>query len=95
MGEVIGLGRKRPDGRKVIELRKQKGVKQSDLARRAHISERLLRDIERKNHPVPSTIITALATELKVTPTRSLSRRRATRKKTRSLSYESCGLLTS
>jgi transcriptional regulator with XRE-family HTH domain len=66
MGEVIGLGRKRPHGSKIAELRKQKGLKQSDLADRVHISERTLREIERSNHPIPATTITAIATELKV-----------------------------
>jgi transcriptional regulator with XRE-family HTH domain len=68
VGEVIGLGRKRPDGNKIVELRKQRGLKQEVLAEKVSISVRLLRDIERKNHAVPSTTITAIATELKVTP---------------------------
>jgi transcriptional regulator with XRE-family HTH domain len=66
MAEVIGLGRKRPNGSKITELRKQRGLKQSDLADRVHISERTLREIERSNHPIPATTITAIATELKV-----------------------------
>lgn len=70
MGEAIGLGRKRPDGEKIVELRKQLGLKQEALANRVSISVRLLRDIEKKNHPVPSTTITAIATELKVSPDR-------------------------
>jgi transcriptional regulator with XRE-family HTH domain len=68
MAAVIGLGRKQPDGKKVVELRKQLGLKQEVLADKVSISVRLLRDIETKNHPVPSTTITAIATELKVSP---------------------------
>jgi transcriptional regulator with XRE-family HTH domain len=68
VGEVIGLGRKRPDGNKIVELRKQHGLKQEVLAEKVSISVRLLRDIERKNHEVPSTTLTAIATELKVSP---------------------------
>lgn len=69
MGDVIGLGRKQPDGAKIVNLRKQKGLKQEDLANRANnISVRLLRDIERRNHPVPATTITAIATALQTTP---------------------------
>lgn len=69
MGDVIGLGRKRPDGTKIANLRKQKGVKQEDLAYRAdRISVRLLREIERRNHPVLATTITAIATVLETTP---------------------------
>jgi transcriptional regulator with XRE-family HTH domain len=66
--DVIGLGKKRPDGAKIVNLRKQKGMKQEDLANRANISVRLLRDIERSNHPVPATTITAIATALQTTP---------------------------
>jgi transcriptional regulator with XRE-family HTH domain len=65
---MIGLGRKQPDGGKIVNLRKQKGLKQADLARKANVSERCLRDIERKNHPVPATTITAIATVLQTTP---------------------------
>jgi transcriptional regulator with XRE-family HTH domain len=68
MGEVIGLGRRRPDGTRIVTLRKQKGVKQEDLARKAGMSVRTLRDVERSNHPIPATTITAIATELKVSP---------------------------
>jgi transcriptional regulator with XRE-family HTH domain len=68
MGDVIGLGRKQPDGAKIVNLRKQKGLKQEDLANRGNISVRRLRDIERKNHPVPATTITAIATALETTP---------------------------
>jgi transcriptional regulator with XRE-family HTH domain len=50
-----------------MELRKEKGLKQENLAKDAQVSVRLLRDIERKNHPVPTTTITAIAAELKVT----------------------------
>jgi transcriptional regulator with XRE-family HTH domain len=51
-----------------VELRKEKGLKQGDLADTAKISVRLLGDIERNNHPVPATTITAIAAELKVNP---------------------------
>jgi transcriptional regulator with XRE-family HTH domain len=68
MGDVIGLGRKRPDGNKIVNLRKQKGLKQERLADEANISVRLLRDIEKSNHPVPATTITAIATALQTTP---------------------------
>jgi transcriptional regulator with XRE-family HTH domain len=69
MGDVIAVGRKQPDGAKIVNLRKQKGLKQEDLANRANnISVRLLRDIERRNHPVPATTITAIATALQTTP---------------------------
>jgi transcriptional regulator with XRE-family HTH domain len=61
------LGRKRPDGRKIAELRKKKGIKQFALAKGA-CSERLLRDIENRNHPVAATTITDIATALGVTP---------------------------
>ena len=67
MGEVIGLGRKRPDGNKIVNLRKQKGLKQERLADEANISVRLLRDIEKSNHPVPATTLTAIATALQTT----------------------------
>jgi transcriptional regulator with XRE-family HTH domain len=65
---VIGPGRKQPDGAKIVNLRKQKGLKQEDLAKRGNISVRTLRDIERSNHPVPATTITAIATALQTTP---------------------------
>jgi transcriptional regulator with XRE-family HTH domain len=65
---VTGLGRKQPDGAKIVSLRKQKGMKQETLAREGRISERLLRDIEQRNHPVPATTITNIATALQVTP---------------------------
>jgi transcriptional regulator with XRE-family HTH domain len=65
---VIGLGRKQPDGAKILNLRKQKGLKQEALADQARLSVRLLRDIERSNHPVRSTTITAIATALQTTP---------------------------
>jgi transcriptional regulator with XRE-family HTH domain len=68
MGDVFGLGRKRPDGSKIVNLRKQKGLKQERLADEANISVRLLRDIEKSNHPVPATTITAIATALQTTP---------------------------
>jgi transcriptional regulator with XRE-family HTH domain len=68
MGTEIDYGRKQPNGPKIVELRKGKGIKQEDLAGTAKISERLLRDIERKNHPVPASTITAIAAELKVNP---------------------------
>ena len=69
MGDVIGLGRKRPDGAKIVHLRKQKGMKQEALAEKADkMSVRLLRDIERRNRPVLATTITAIATALQTTP---------------------------
>ncbi len=68
MGAVLDHGRRRPNGKKIMELRKQKGLKQRSFAEEANISERTLRDIERKNHPVPTTIITAIAAVLKVNP---------------------------
>lgn len=67
MGDVIGLGRKRPDGAKIVNLRKQKGFKQEYVADMAKISVRRLRDIERSNHPVPATTITDIATALQTT----------------------------
>jgi len=63
-----GLGRKQPDGRKIVDLRQRKGLMQKNLAHEAKISERLLRDIETKNHPVPATTITNIATALQTTP---------------------------
>src|SRR5437762_3147315 len=69
MGDVIGLGRKRPNGAKIVNLRKKQGLKQETLAERANnISVRLLRDIERRNHPVAATTLTAIATALQTTP---------------------------
>jgi transcriptional regulator with XRE-family HTH domain len=68
MGDVIGLGRKRPNGAKIANLRKEKGLKQADFAEKGKISERLLREIERRNHPVPATTITNIATALQTTP---------------------------
>jgi transcriptional regulator with XRE-family HTH domain len=65
---VIGLGKKQPDGAKIANLRKQKGLKQAALAKEVRISERLLRDIERKNQPIPATKITDIANVLKTTP---------------------------
>jgi transcriptional regulator with XRE-family HTH domain len=65
MGDVIGLGRKRPNGAKIRELRKQKGLMQKDFA---GIPERTLREIERRNHPVLATTITDIATALQTTP---------------------------
>src|SRR5262249_48213328 len=48
--------------------RKQKGIKQQRLAEEGNISVRLLRDIERSNHPVLATTLTAIATALQTTP---------------------------
>ena len=64
---VIGSGRL-PDGGKIVELRKRHEIKQADLAKRASISERQLRKIERENVTVPGTTVTAIATALKVSP---------------------------
>ena len=61
-------GRKQPNGRKIVELRKEKGLNQEALAKTAGYSVRLLRDIERNNHPVPTTTITDIAAALKVNP---------------------------
>jgi transcriptional regulator with XRE-family HTH domain len=68
MGDVIGLGRKRPNGAKIKELRNQQSMKQETLAEKANVAERVLRDIERRNHPVRTTTITAIATALQTTP---------------------------
>jgi transcriptional regulator with XRE-family HTH domain len=68
MGDVTGLGRKRPNGPKIVDLRKQKGMKQETLAKEGNISVRTLREIENSNHPVPATTITAIATALQTTP---------------------------
>lgn len=62
-----GNWKKQPNGKKIVELRQQKGLKQELLARDARISERLLRDIERRNKPVAATTITAIATLLGAT----------------------------
>jgi transcriptional regulator with XRE-family HTH domain len=67
MGDVIGLGRRRPNGAKIANLRREKGLKQADFAKKG-VSERVLREIERHNHPVPATTITAIATALQTTP---------------------------
>jgi transcriptional regulator with XRE-family HTH domain len=68
MGDVIGLGRKRPNGAKIKELRSQKGMKQETLAELADkMAVRVLRDIEQRNHPVPATTITAIANALQTT----------------------------
>jgi transcriptional regulator with XRE-family HTH domain len=69
MGEVIALGKKRPNGAKIVQLRKERGMKQEALAKAANeMSVRLLRDIEKLNRPVPVTTITAIATALRITP---------------------------
>jgi transcriptional regulator with XRE-family HTH domain len=68
MGPESDNGRKRPNGRKIRELRKEKGLKQEALAETAYISVRLLRDIERNDHPVQTTTMTAIAAALKVDP---------------------------
>jgi len=51
-----------------MELRKEKGLKQVAFVKDLPIKERLFRDIERKNHPVPASTITAIAAKLKVNP---------------------------
>jgi transcriptional regulator with XRE-family HTH domain len=66
MRKAIGVGRRRPDGARIVAIRRQKGLKQEDLASRARMSVRTLRDVERSNHPIPATTITAIARELKV-----------------------------
>jgi transcriptional regulator with XRE-family HTH domain len=60
--------KKPPNGGKITELRKERGLKQADLADKTNISVRRLRDIERKNLPVPTTDITGIAAVLKVDP---------------------------
>jgi transcriptional regulator with XRE-family HTH domain len=67
VGDVIGLGRKRPDGSKIVQLRKSRGLKQEALADLAGVSVRVLREVERRNHPLDTTTLTALATQLQVT----------------------------
>lgn len=62
----MGIGKRQPDGKKIAELRKQRGLKQAGFAEAAGIRERLLRYIERTNRPVPATTITNLATQLGV-----------------------------
>ena len=65
----MGIGKREPNGKKIAELRKQQGLPQKTLAGKADkMSERLLRDIERKNKPVSATYITAIATALGVPP---------------------------
>jgi transcriptional regulator with XRE-family HTH domain len=68
MGKVIEPGKKRPNGRKIAELRKKREWRQKTLCHEARISERLLRNIELENHPVPATKLTDIATALGVTP---------------------------
>jgi transcriptional regulator with XRE-family HTH domain len=68
MSALNDHGKKRPNGKKIAELRKQQGLKQESLARETEISVRRLREIERNNHPMPLTDITAIATALKVAP---------------------------
>jgi transcriptional regulator with XRE-family HTH domain len=68
MEAAVDQGRKQPNGRKIVELRKQRGLKQEVLAERAKISVRLLRDIEKKNYAVRMTDITAIANVLNVDP---------------------------
>jgi len=59
-GMEADYGRKPPNSGKIGEL-----LKQEALAEKVRISVRLLLDIERNNHPVPTT---AIATELGVKP---------------------------
>ena len=68
MENGIGPGKKQPNGGKIVELRKRIELKQEALAKKAGIPERLLREIERRNHPVKATQITAIATALNTTP---------------------------
>ena len=65
---MVGLGRKRPNGKKIFELRRKIGLKQEVLADEAGVSVRTLRDIERKDHAIHSVTITAIATQLKISP---------------------------
>jgi transcriptional regulator with XRE-family HTH domain len=65
---VTRLGRKQPDGAKIAALRNQSGLKQADLATKAGLSERVLREVERRNHRIPATTLTAIATALQTTP---------------------------
>ena len=66
MGKGIGLGRRRPDGAKIAALRRQKELKQTDLAGKAGMGVRTLRNVELSNDPLPATTITAIAAALKV-----------------------------
>jgi transcriptional regulator with XRE-family HTH domain len=63
-----GFGRMRPDGAKIVELRKRRGLKQEVLAEKARISVRQLGEIERTSQSVHATTITAIATALGATP---------------------------
>jgi transcriptional regulator with XRE-family HTH domain len=63
----MGIRKDQPDGKKIKELRERREMKQKALADDAGISERLLRDIERRNKPVPASIITKIATLLGAT----------------------------
>src|SRR5262245_22926167 len=65
---MVGLGRKEPNGKKIFELRRKIGLKQEVLAVEVGVSVRTLRDIERKDHAIHSATITAIATQLKVSP---------------------------
>jgi transcriptional regulator with XRE-family HTH domain len=66
MAEVSGDGRKRPNGARIVTLRKEKGMKQEVLADKAKISVRHLREIELRNRPVQPTHITDIAAALGV-----------------------------
>ena len=63
----MGIGKRQPNGKKIVELRQQKEWKQNVLAREDAFSERHLREIERRNKPVPETLITEIATLLGAT----------------------------
>src|SRR6266404_2854305 len=54
----------RPDGAKIAELRNAKGLKQKALAESARISERSLREIEKRNHPLREHKLLELAKHL-------------------------------
>lgn len=61
---VISIGRVIPDGKAIARIRKDKELSQEALAQQAKISQRLLRDIERRNHPVRKHCLLNIATQL-------------------------------
>lgn len=56
-----------PNGTKIKERRQALGLKQQDFAKRAHISERTLRNIETGNAPASPHKLQAIATLLRTT----------------------------
>ncbi len=61
---VISIGRVVPDGEAIARIRQDKELSQEALAQQAKISQRLLRDIERRNHPIPKHRLLNIATQL-------------------------------